>query len=150
MPAVTASAPLALVEVVDFELPAAETRAPGPDNLTVIPIPGPPGPRNRVATIESDATPLINAATTDHYDITALAVDAAISITGLPGRWQTLWVTIHAVATRSVTWDPADFEGSGVAAWPASIPAGKTVTAAGKYNPALGKFICMAVDVIGY
>lgn len=150
IPAVATAAPLALVEVVDFELPAVETRAPEPHNLTVVPIQGPPGPRNRVATIESSATPIINVATTDHYDITALADDAAISITGIPGLWQTLWVTVHAGATQSLTWDPADFDSSGVAAWPASVAAGKTVTAAGKYNPALGKFICMAVDVIGY
>lgn len=105
----------------------------------------------RVVSIASSATPTIDVTATDVYDITALATNiTSLSTTGTPRAWQPLWVSIHAAAGRTVAWNPVNFADSGAAAWPTAIPAGATVTAAGRYVPAEGKFICFAVDDDGY
>lgn len=109
---------------------------------------GPAGsPLPRVTSIASSATPTVNLSTTDHYDITALVANiTSLSTSGTPGNWQTLWVTIKAAGAQTIAWNAANFANSGGVSWPTSVPAGKTITAAGKYNPALGKMVCYAAD----
>lgn len=105
----------------------------------------------RVTQVTSEAAPVIDVAATDVLDITALAVDVTgVTTTGTPRPWQPLWVSITAAAERTVVWDAGDFADSGTAAWPTVVPAGQTVTAAGRWNPALGRFVCFAADAAGY
>ena len=108
-------------------------------------------PPTQISSITSSATPTVDVTLYELLDITALTANiTSLSTSGTAGNWQRLWVSIKAAALQTVVWNTANFANSGGATWPTSVPAGKTITAAGRYNPALGKFVCFAVDAIGY
>jgi len=106
----------------------------------------------RTNTITSSATPAINSDTTDEFTITALAADITSmtsSLTGTPTNGQELMVRIKGTATRTITWG-ASFVSSGTATLLATTSGTNTHYIKLRYDTAAAKFVCLAVDAVGY
>lgn len=107
----------------------------------------------RVTSITSSATPAINTDTTDQFNITAQAVtisSMSSSLTGTPVDGQRLMIRIKDNGvSRSITWG-ASFSGSGVASLLSATTVNKTHMFAFIYDSVATKWICVAVDAIGY
>lgn len=106
----------------------------------------------RIATTASSATPAINTDTCDQFEITALA--AAITsmtsgLTGTPVDGQQLLIRIHGAAAEAITWGTS-FVSSGVATLLATTVAGKTHMIGLMYDSVAAKWVCVAVDAVGY
>jgi hypothetical protein len=110
-------------------------------------------PLQRINTVASSATPAINTDTTDQFNITALAVaitSMTTSLTGTPRDGQMLMVRIKDNATaRAIAWG-ASFVSSGVATLLATTVISKTHLVGLKYDAAAAKWVCIAVDAVGY
>lgn len=110
-------------------------------------------PLTRINSTASSATPAINTDTTDQFNITALA--AAItsmtsSLTGTPRDGQHLMIRIKDNGTaRAITWGTS-FVSSGVATLLATTVISKTHLIGLIYDSAAAKWVCVAVDAVGY
>lgn len=110
-------------------------------------------PLTRINSTASSATPAINTDTTDQFNITALA--AAITsmtsgLTGTPRDGQHLLIRIKDNGTaRAITWGTS-FVSSGVATLLATTVISKTHLTGLIYDSAAAKWVCMAVDAVGY
>jgi hypothetical protein len=116
----------------------------GSDGLLYTPEPG-----IRVVSVTAATEHTINSDTTDLYVVTEQVVACSVSIRGTPIQGQTLIVRIKAATKHDITWGPA-FLSSGVASLPAAAAAGKTITAGLIYDAAAAKWVCLAVDGVGY
>jgi hypothetical protein len=103
----------------------------------------------RVVSVTAATEHTINSDTTDLYVVTEQVVACSVSISGTPIDGQTLIVRIKAATKHDITWGPA-FLSSGVASLPAAAAAGKTITAGLIYDAAAAKWVCLAVDGVGY
>jgi hypothetical protein len=107
----------------------------------------------RVNSTASSATPAINTDTTDIFKITALAVaitSMSSGLTGTPVDGQKLTIRIKDNGTsRAITWG-ASFVSSGIATLLANTVTSKQHTVGLVYDAAVSKWVCMAVDAIGY
>jgi len=107
----------------------------------------------RVNTTASSATPSINTDTTDHFTITALAAaitSMTTNLTGTPRDGQKLMIRIKDNGTaRAITWG-ASFVSSGVATLLATTVISKTHHIGLIYDSAAAKWVCIAVDAVGY
>lgn len=107
----------------------------------------------RINSTASSATPAINVGTTDQFEITALAVaitSMTSGLTGTPVDGQKLIIRIKDNGTaRAITWGTS-FTSSGVATLLATTVANKTHMIGLVYDSAAAKWVCMAVDAVGY
>lgn len=110
-------------------------------------------PLQRINTVASSATPAINTDTTDQFNITALAVaitSMTSGLTGTPRDGQTLMIRIKDNATaRAIAWGTS-FVSSGVATLLATTVISKTHLIGLRYDAAVAKWVCIAVDAVGY
>jgi collagen type VII alpha len=106
----------------------------------------------RTNTTASSATPAINTDTTDEFDITALAANITsmtTSLTGTPTNGDELWIRIKGAAAQTIAWGTS-WASSGVATLLATTAAGKTHKMKFEWDSTLAKWVCMAVDAVGY
>lgn len=107
----------------------------------------------RVNSTASSATPAINTDTTDIFKITALAVavtSMTSGLTGTPVDGQKLTIRIKDNGTaRAITWGTS-FVSSGVATLLATTVVSKQHSVGLIYDSAVSKWVCMAVDAVGY
>ena len=105
----------------------------------------------RVMSILSSATPTINVATTDFFEVTALAVAiTGFVIAGTPLDGQTLNVRLLDNGTgRAVTWGTS-FLASGAVALLTTTVAGKTHLNGFIYDANKSKFVATYKDATGY
>lgn len=107
----------------------------------------------RTGTTVSSATPAINTDNYDEYDITALAVNITsmtTNLSGTPTNGDELMLRFKDDGTpRTITWG-ASFVSSGVATLLATTAANKTHYVKVRYDSTAAKWVCMAVDAIGY
>jgi hypothetical protein len=105
----------------------------------------------RIGTVASSATPTIDLALHDQYNITALAVAiTSIAFTGTPVDGQKLTIRIKDNGTaRAIAWSSA-FTSSGVAVLPTTTVASKTHLIGLLYDSAAAKWVCVASDSTGY
>lgn len=107
----------------------------------------------REGTTTSSATPTINTDNVDFFTITALATNITsmtTNLSGTPTDGQELEIRIKSDATpRTITWG-SSFQSSGVATLLAITAASKTHWSKFMYDADAGKWICMAVDAVGY
>ena len=105
----------------------------------------------RIGTVASSATPSIDAALHDQYNITALAVAiTGIAVTGTPLDGQKLIIRIKDNGTaRAIAWSAA-FTSSGVAILPTTTVASKTHLIGLLYDSVAVKWVCVASDSTGY
>lgn len=106
----------------------------------------------RVNTTASSATPAINTDTTDQFNITALAANITSmtsSLTGTPVDGQKLLIRITGTAARTITWGTS-FASSGTATLLATTATTKTHMIGLIYDSVVAKFVCVAVDSVGY
>lgn len=110
-------------------------------------------PLTRINSTASSATPAINTDTTDQFNITALAAaitSMTTNLTGTPRDGQHLLIRIKDNATaRTITWG-ASFVSSGVATLLATTVISKTHLIGLIYDSAATKWVCVAVDAVGY
>lgn len=110
-------------------------------------------PLTRVTSITSSATPSLNTDTTDQLNITALA--AAITsmtsgLTGTPRDGQKVMIRIKDNGTaRTITWGTS-FVSSGGATLLATTVINMTHLIGLIYDSAAAKWVCAAVDAVGY
>ena len=105
----------------------------------------------RIGTVASSATPTIDLALHDQYNITALAVAiTSIAFTGTPLDGQKLMIRVKDNGTaRAIAWSSA-FTSSGVAVLPTTTVASKTHLIGLLYDSAAAKWVCVASDSTGY
>lgn len=107
----------------------------------------------RIGTTTSSATPAINVDTVDQFNITALATaitSMTSGLTGTPTDGQKLMIRIKDNGSaQTITWG-ASFLSSGVATLPGSTVASKTHLVGFIYDSVAAKWICVAVDAVGY
>lgn len=107
----------------------------------------------RTGTTTSSATPTINTDSYDEYDITALAANITsmtTNLSGTPANGDELMLRFKDDGTpRTITWG-ASFVSSGVATLLATTAANKTHYVKVRYDSTAAKWVCMAVDAIGY
>lgn len=107
----------------------------------------------RVNTTTSSATPAINTDTTDLATITELATaitSMTTGLTGTPVNGQRLTIRVRDNGTaRAITWG-ASFVSSGVATLLSTTVINKTHSVALEYDSVPGKWVCLAVDSVGY
>lgn len=107
----------------------------------------------RVNSTASSAVPPINTDTTDIFKITALAVaitSMSSGLSGTPVDGQKLTIRIKDNGTsRAITWG-ASYVSSGVATLLTNTVTSKQHTLGFVYDSAISKWVCMAVDAIGY
>lgn len=104
----------------------------------------------RVATIASSATPQINVATTQLFEVTALAVAiTGFTTVGTPVEGQELDVKITGTATRAITWG-ASFLSSGTQTLLSTTATTKIHLSRFKWDAAKAAFVCWYVDATGY
>jgi hypothetical protein len=114
----------------------------------------------RINTTTSSATPAINVDTTDQFNITALTTNItsmsasgdspAGNLTGTPVDGQKLMIRIKGDSTpRTITWGPK-YASSGVATLLATTAANKTHLVGLIYDSVTAKWVCVAVDTVGY
>lgn len=110
-------------------------------------------PLTRVTSITSSATPSLNTDTTDQLNITALAVAITSMTSGLSGTprdGQRVMIRIKDNGTaRAITWGTS-FVSSGVATLLATTVISKTHLIGLIYDSAAVKWVCVAVDAVGY
>lgn len=110
-------------------------------------------PLTRINSVASSATPAINTDTTDQFNITALAAAITSMTSGLTGTardGQHLMIRIKDNGTaRAITWG-ASFISSGVATLLATTVINKTHLIGLIYDSAAAKWVCVAVDAVGY
>jgi hypothetical protein len=107
----------------------------------------------RTNSVASSATPTINTDTTDEFDITALAAAVTsftTNLSGTPVNGDRLVIRIkdNGVA-RAITWG-ASFVSSGVAALLTTTVINKTHFSLFRWDSTAAKWVCMAVDAVGY
>lgn len=104
----------------------------------------------RVATTTSSATPTPAGDTTDTYVLTAQAAAAAFANpTGTPVDEQKLSIRIKANGAFPITWGTL-YQASGVAALLTTTVSGKTIRPSFIYDATAVKWVCLAVDAVGY
>lgn len=106
---------------------------------------------SRVGATVSSATPSVDCGLYDQYNITSLATAiSGFTITGTPTDGQKLLVRIKDNGTaQAITWG-ASFVSSGSAALLATTAISKTHTIGFIYDSAAAKWVCQAVDSVGY
>jgi hypothetical protein len=104
-------------------------------------------------TVVSSAAPAINTDMVFGFAITAQATaitSMTTGLTGTPADQQSLLIRIKDNGTaQTIAWG-ASYVSSGVATLPTSTVAGKTITIGLKYDAAAAKWVCVAVDAVGY
>ena len=102
-------------------------------------------------TVTSTATPSINVDNVNFFTITAQAVSiSSVTITGTPVAGQRLVVRIKDNGSaRGITWG-SQFQSSGIATLLATTVASKTHHVGFVYDEVVTKWICIAVDTLGY
>lgn len=109
--------------------------------------------KQRVGSVASSATPAINTDLYDEFDITALAANITsltTGLTGTPNNGDELVLRFKDNGTaRTITWG-ASFISSGVAALLSSTVASKTHFVKLRYDSTAAKWVCLAVDALGY
>ena len=122
-------------------------------NLVYADIPAGTTGNKRVVSITSSATPSINVATTDQYNITALATaitSMSSGLTGTPTDGQELTVRIKDNGTaRTITWG-SSFIASGIASLLTTTVATKAHMIRFIYDAVKSDWVCMACDNVGY
>ena len=107
----------------------------------------------RTNTVTSSATPSINTDTTDEFTITALAVaitSMTTNLTGTPVNGQELMIRFKDNGSaQTISWGTS-FTSSGVATLLATTVASKTHYVKLRYDSTAAKWVCMAVDAVGY
>ena len=107
----------------------------------------------RIGTTASSATPSINVDTVDQYNITALAIaitSMTSGLTGTPLDGQKLLIRVKDNGTaRVITWG-ASFISSGSATLPTTTVVSKTHMIGLIYDSVAAKWVCQAVDPVGY
>jgi hypothetical protein len=112
----------------------------GSANIVVVP---------RIGTTASTATPSIDCALYDQYNITALAANiTSITVTNTYDGCK-LAIRFTGTATRTIT-HGSSFQSSGVATLLATTSGTNTHMAFYVYDSVKAKFVCMAVDATGY
>lgn len=105
----------------------------------------------RVGSTTSTATPSINCAIYDFYEITSLAAAiTGITITGTPNDGQQLVLRVKDNGTARAITHGSSFGSSGAATLLTTTVAGKQHTEGFFYDANVSKWICMAVDATGY
>lgn len=108
---------------------------------------------DRVNSTTSSATPSINTDTTDQFNITALAAaitSMTTNLTGTPRDGQKLMIRFKDNGTaRAITWG-ASFQSSGLATLLATTVISKTHMIGLIYDSVASKWVCVAVDAVGY
>jgi hypothetical protein len=112
----------------------------GSANIVVVP---------RVGGTASSATPAIDCALYDQYNITALAANITSVTVSNTFDGCKLLVRITGTATRTIAWG-ASFQSSGVATLLATTSGTNTHMVGFVYDGVKAKFVCMAVDAAGY
>jgi hypothetical protein len=107
----------------------------------------------RINTTASSATPAIDVNATDLFTITALAAAITSMTSGLTGtasNGQKLMIRIKDNGTaRAITWGTS-FVSSGTATLLATTAASKTHLIGLIYDSTAAKWVCVAVDAVGY
>jgi hypothetical protein len=105
----------------------------------------------RIGTTASSATPSIDCALYDQYNITALAAAiTGVTVTSTPADGQKLLVRIKDNGTaRAITWG-ASFVASGASALLATTVVSKTHLCAFIYDSTAAKWVATATDFVGY
>ncbi len=107
----------------------------------------------RTGTIASSATPAINTDNYDEYDITALATNITsmtTNLSGSPMNGDELMLRFKDDGTpRTITWGTS-FVSSGVTTLLATTAANKTHYVKVRYDSTAAKWVCLAVDAVGY
>lgn len=107
----------------------------------------------RTNSTASSATPAINTDTTDEFDITALAVNITsmtTSLTGTPNNGDELTIRFKDNGTaRTIAWGTS-FVSSGVATLLATTVISKTHFVKLRWDSTATKWVCLAVDAVGY
>lgn len=110
-------------------------------------------PVPRIGTTTSSATPTINTASVDQYNITALATaitSMTTNLSGSPVSGQKLMIRIKDNGTgRAITWG-SSFQSSGAATLLATTISSKTHHIGFIYDDVAAKWTCIAVDTTGY
>lgn len=107
----------------------------------------------RTGSTTSSATPAINTDNYDEFDITALATaitSMSSSLTGTPNNGDEIMIRFKDNGTaRAITWGTS-FASSGVATLLATTVASKTHFVKLRYDSTAAKWVCLAVDAVGY
>lgn len=107
----------------------------------------------RTGSTTSSATPSINTDNVDEFDITALAANITsmtTNLTGTPVNGDELVIRIKDNGTsRTIVWG-ASFVSSGVATLLAATSVSKTHYVKLRYDSTAAKWVCLAVDAVGY
>ncbi|CAB4132658.1 hypothetical protein UFOVP253_47 [uncultured Caudovirales phage] len=107
----------------------------------------------RIGAVASSATPTINTDTVDEFDVTALATaitSMTTNLSGTPVNGQELMLRFKDNGTpQTITWGTS-FVSSGVATLLATTVASKTHFVLVRYDSTAIKWVCMAVDAVGY
>lgn len=107
----------------------------------------------RVGAVASAPTPAINTDNYDQFNLTGLAVaitSMTAGLSGTPTDGQKLMIRIKDNGTaRTIVWG-ASFIPSGSTTLLTATVAGKTHLNSYVYDAAAGKWVCMAVDAVGY
>jgi hypothetical protein len=107
----------------------------------------------RVTTVTSSATPTFNTDTTDLLTIVALATaitSLTSSMTGTPANGDKLLVRVKDDGTARAIAHGASFVSSGIATMLTTTVISKTHQELFVYDSVLAKWVCMAVDAVGY
>ena len=105
----------------------------------------------RINSVASSATPAINVATTDQFEVTALAVAlTGFTITGTPVDGQQLAVRIKDNGTLRALAFGASFGPSGTVALLTTTVATKTHLSVFRYDAVKSLFIATFADATGY
>jgi hypothetical protein len=103
----------------------------------------------RVGSTTSTATPSIDCALYEQYNITALAANITGVTVSNTFDGCKLLVRITGTATRTITWG-SSFQSSGVATLPTTTSGTNTHVVGFLYDAVKSKFVCIAVDPVGY
>jgi hypothetical protein len=104
---------------------------------------------SRIGTTASTATPSIDCALYDQYNITALAANITSVTVSNAYDGCKLLVRITGTATRTIAWGTS-FQSSGVATLLATTSGTNTHMVGFIYDSVKAKFVCQAVDSVGY